>query len=49
MAIAVAMMPVRNPTMSTSVPLSMDTNVANAFKPPSAQHWLGTDFQGRDV
>ena len=31
------------------VPLSMDTNVGNAFKPPSAAHWLGTDFQGRDV
>jgi peptide/nickel transport system permease protein len=31
------------------VPLSMDTNVANAFKPPSAAHLLGTDFQGRDV
>ncbi len=31
------------------VPLTMDTNVADAFKPPSEAHILGTDFQGRDI
>lgn len=27
----------------------LETNILNAKKPPSAQHWLGTDIAGRDV
>src|SRR5512136_1724774 len=31
------------------VPLTMDTDVTQIYKPPSAAHILGTDFQGRDI
>jgi peptide/nickel transport system permease protein len=31
------------------VPLTMDTDVTQIYKPPSAEHILGTDFQGRDI
>ena len=31
------------------VPLTMDTNVTELYKPPSAAHILGTDFQGQDI
>ncbi|HEY9076582.1 MAG TPA: ABC transporter permease [Anaerolineaceae bacterium] len=31
------------------VPLSMDTQITKIYKPPSAEHILGTDFQGRDI
>lgn len=27
----------------------LDTNIINARKPPSSEHWLGTDIAGRDV
>jgi len=26
-----------------------ESNILNALEPPSAQHWLGTDDQGRDI
>jgi peptide/nickel transport system permease protein len=31
------------------VPLDDETHITERFKPPSAQHWLGTDNQGRDT
>ena len=31
------------------VPLTMDTDVTQIYKPPSAAHILGTDFQGADI
>ena len=31
------------------VPLDTKTKVNEIYSPPSAQHWLGTDHQGRDI
>lgn len=31
------------------VPLDTETKVDQIYQPPSAQHWLGTDHQGRDI
>ena len=31
------------------VPLTMDTQISQIYKPPSEEHILGTDFQGRDI
>jgi peptide/nickel transport system permease protein len=31
------------------VPLSAESHMTEIYKPPSAQHLLGTDFQGRDI
>jgi len=31
------------------VPVDRQTRVSEIYKPPSAQHILGTDFQGRDI
>ena len=31
------------------IPLDTDTNLEEIYQPASAQHWLGTDHQGRDI
>jgi peptide/nickel transport system permease protein len=31
------------------VPLDTQTKVDQIYQPPSAEHWLGTDHQGRDI
>ena len=31
------------------MPLSLESSVAEIYQPPSLQHLLGTDFQGRDI
>jgi peptide/nickel transport system permease protein len=31
------------------VPLAAESHMTEIYKPPSAQHLLGTDFQGRDI
>jgi peptide/nickel transport system permease protein len=31
------------------IPLSAKTNYADRLKPPTAHHWLGTDYAGRDT
>jgi peptide/nickel transport system permease protein len=31
------------------IPLDTQTKVDQIFKPPSADHWFGTDHQGRDI
>ncbi|MEO7362597.1 MAG: ABC transporter permease, partial [Gemmatimonadaceae bacterium] len=35
------------PIVTTADPLRID--LANSLVPPSSEHWLGTDVQGRDV
>ncbi len=31
------------------IPLDTETKVDQIFQPPSAEHWFGTDHQGRDI
>src|SRR5688500_3100249 len=31
------------------IPLDTQTKVDQIYQPPSAQHWFGTDHQGRDI
>lgn len=33
----------------TFIPLDTTTKVSQIYQPPSAQHWFGTDHQGRDI
>ena len=35
--------------MPVFVPVDRETRMAEIYNPPSAEHWLGTDFQGRDI